>query len=198
MKPVGLRPPGSGTTPFAVAQLRQEDQLGTLYNMVGFQTRMRIGEQKRILRSLPGMAKAVFARFGSIHRNTFIRSPALLTDYLEHRERPGLYFAGQIAGVEGYGESAALGLLVGIHVAFRMRGEIPPLPPEATALAGLLRHLRDARPKNFQPMNINFGLLPPLDATGKRVPKRERNLRMAERALRELDGYVRALGVPTP
>jgi methylenetetrahydrofolate--tRNA-(uracil-5-)-methyltransferase len=194
LKPVGLRDPRSAEPPFAVVQLRQEDRLGTLYNMVGFQTRMCIGEQKRIFRSLPGMEKAVFARLGSVHRNTFIRTPALLDDHLEHLRRPGLFFAGQIAGVEGYVESAALGLLVGIHVAFRARGAVAPLPSPATALGALLRHLREAESRSFQPMNVNYGLFPSLEtASGRRTPrtpKRERNLKMSERALRALEGYI--------
>jgi methylenetetrahydrofolate--tRNA-(uracil-5-)-methyltransferase len=160
MKPVGLVDPRTGGTAFAVLQLRQEDKTGTLYNLVGFQTRMRIGEQKRILKTLPGMENAVFARFGSVHRNTFVRSPGLLTEHLEHRERPGLFFAGQIVGVEGYVESAAMGLLAGIHVAFRATGGEAPLPPPMTALGSLLRYLKDAKPRTFQPMNVNFGLFP--------------------------------------
>jgi methylenetetrahydrofolate--tRNA-(uracil-5-)-methyltransferase len=195
LKPVGLRDPRSSEPPFAVVQLRQEDALGTLYNMVGFQTRMRIGEQKRIFRSLPGMEKAVFARLGSTHRNTFICSPALLDDHLEHVRRRGLFFAGQIAGVEGYVESAALGLLVGIHVAFRVRGAEAPLPPPETALGALLRYLRERAPDRFQPTNVNFGLFPPLEARdGRRIPrtpKRERNLKVSQRALRELETYRR-------
>jgi methylenetetrahydrofolate--tRNA-(uracil-5-)-methyltransferase len=193
MKPVGLRDPRTGQTPFAVVQLRQENKLGTLYNMVGFQTRMRLGEQKRTLSSLPGMEKAVFARFGSVHRNTFICSPLLLNEQLEHRQRPGLYFAGQIAGVEGYVESAAVGLLAGIHVAYRVRDERAPLPPPATALGSLLRYLVEANPKSFQPMNMNYGLLPPLEKVGRRTPKRERNLQLSERALHELEPYAEAV-----
>ena len=193
LKPVGLADPRTGKPPFAVVQLRQEEKTGALYNMVGFQTRMRIGEQKRVFRTLPGMHEAVFARFGSVHRNTFIRSPALLTPHLEHRERPGLYFAGQIAGVEGYVESAALGLLVGIHSALRDLGEEPPLPPATTAVGALLRYLVEAKPKTFQPMNINYGLFPPLASGGKRTPKRERNLKVSARALRDLEAYARAV-----
>ena len=146
MKPVGLVDPRSGRQPFAAVQLRQEDGTSSLYNLVGFQTRMRIGEQKRVLRTLPGMGKAVFARFGSIHRNTFIRSPGMLNAELEHRERPGLYFAGQIAGVEGYVESAALGLLAGVNAAFRAHGEAPPAPPATTAIGSLVRYLLQADP----------------------------------------------------
>jgi methylenetetrahydrofolate--tRNA-(uracil-5-)-methyltransferase len=190
MKPVGLRLP-TGERPFAVVQLRQEDKLGTLYNLVGFQTRMRIGEQKRIFRTLPGLENAVFARFGSVHRNTFIRAPELLDGRLQHRARPGLWFAGQIAGVEGYVESTALGLVAGIEVAFRARGQTAPEVPPHTALGALLRHLREGNPQRFQPMNVNFGLFPPIAARGKRVPRRDRNEQMCARALDELAVYAR-------
>jgi methylenetetrahydrofolate--tRNA-(uracil-5-)-methyltransferase len=193
LKPVGLTDPHTGETPFAVVQLRQEDKTGTLYNLVGFQTRMRIGEQKRILRMLPGMGKAVFARFGSVHRNTFIRSPSLLTRCLEHRRRRGLFFAGQLVGVEGYVESAAIGVLVGIYVAFRARGEQAPLPPATTALGALNAYLMEASPKTFQPMNVNFGLFPPLDPGEPKLPRRERNLRMSQRALGDLEAFRSAV-----
>lgn len=192
MKPVGLSDPRTGIRPFAVVQLRQEDRRGTLYGMVGFQTRMRIGEQKRILRSLPGLEKAVFARFGSAHRNTFIRAPSLLDEQLQHRARPGLYFAGQIAGVEGYVESTALGLLAGINVAFRATGSDPPLAPPTTALGSLVSHLQQANPARFQPTNANFGLLPPLGHRG-RLRRRERHLQLSERALKDLAGYAEAV-----
>ncbi len=189
LKPVGLREPHpdpDARPPFAVVQLRQEDRDGVLYNLVGFQTKLRIGEQRRILRTLPGLENAVFARFGSVHRNTFIRTPELLDERLQLRQRDGLYFAGQIAGVEGYVESAALGLFTGIQVAHRALGTEAPLPPRTTALGALLAHLREAKPSRFQPMNVNFGLFPRLDGEKRRVPKRERNERMAERALRDL------------
>jgi len=192
MKPVGLRL-ASGQQPYAVVQLRQEDKLGTLFNLVGFQTRMRIGEQKRIFRTLPGLEKAVFARFGSVHRNTFIRAPLLLDGRLQHRARPGLWFAGQIAGVEGYVESTALGLVAGIEVAFQARGSAAPEVPPHTALGALLRHLREGNPARFQPMNVNFGLFPPLVGMGKRVPRRDRNTAMCARALEELAGYARGV-----
>jgi methylenetetrahydrofolate--tRNA-(uracil-5-)-methyltransferase len=192
MKPVGLRN-AAGERPFAVIQLRQEDREGTLYNLVGFQTKMRIGEQRRILRTLPGLENAVFARFGSAHRNTFIRAPELLDERLQHRRRDGLYFAGQIAGVEGYVESAALGLLTGIHVAHRARGSEAPLPPRTTALGALLAHLREADPRRFQPMNVNFGLFPRLDGERRRVPKRERNQKMTERALAALAPWAESV-----
>jgi methylenetetrahydrofolate--tRNA-(uracil-5-)-methyltransferase len=197
LRPVGFALPASGKRPFAVVQLRQEDKQGTLYNLVGFQTRMRIGEQKRVLRKLPGLENAVFARFGSVHRNTFIRAPELLDSHLQHRARPGLYFAGQIAGVEGYVESTALGLLAGIHVAFAAGGAQAPLPPETTALAALLRHLREGSFANFQPMNINFGLFPPLLGQGRRMRRHERNAALRERALRELEPYAGAVGSGT-
>ena len=196
MKPVGLRDPRGGAPPFAVVQLRQEDKTGTLYNLVGFQTKLRIGEQRRIFRSLPGMAGAVFARYGSAHRNTFIRAPLLLDEQLQHRTRDGLYFAGQIAGVEGYVESAALGLLAGIFVAGRALGVPVTAPPPTTALGALLHHLRNASPKSFQPMNVNYGLFPPLADRTRRTPKRERNLRVSARALADLAPW--AAGVEAP
>jgi methylenetetrahydrofolate--tRNA-(uracil-5-)-methyltransferase len=192
MKPVGLAVPDGMPRPFAVVQLRQEDTRGALFNLVGFQTRMRIGEQKRILRTLPGFAKAVFARFGSVHRNTYIRAPELLDARLQHVQRPGLYFAGQIAGVEGYVESTALGLLAGIHVAFHARGAQAPLPPENTAIAALLRHLREGNRKNFQPMNVNFGLFPPLCAADARRKRPERHGLLCDRALADLAPYAQA------
>ncbi len=196
MKPVGLRDPRGAEPPFAVLQLRQEDKTGTLYNLVGFQTKLRIGEQRRIFRSLPGMADAVFARYGSAHRNTFIRAPLLLDEQLQHCRRDGLYFAGQIAGVEGYVESAALGLLAGIFVAARALCAPVEAPPPTTALGALLRHLRDAAPESFQPMNVNYGLFPPLGERTRRTPKRERNLRVSARALEDLAPWAAAVAAP--
>jgi methylenetetrahydrofolate--tRNA-(uracil-5-)-methyltransferase len=193
MKPVGLRDPRTGREPWACLQLRREDAAGRLCNLVGFQTRMRIGEQKRVLRDLPGFAEAVFARFGSVHRNTFIRTPELLDAHMQHRRRPGLYFAGQIAGVEGYVESAALGLYVGIGVARRVLGLDTPPPPPTTALGALVRYLREARARDFQPMNVNYGLLPPLERGGGRVPRWERNERMSARALADLAPWAEAV-----
>jgi methylenetetrahydrofolate--tRNA-(uracil-5-)-methyltransferase len=190
MKPVGLRDPRGGPPPYAVVQLRQEDKAGSLYNLVGFQTKMKQGEQKRIFRLLPGLEKAVFARFGSVHRNTFIRAPELLDERLAHKARPKLHFAGQMAGVEGYVESSALGLLAGIFVAAQSLGGEAPLPPATTALGALLRHLRDAEPRHFQPMNVNFGLFPPLDAAAGRAPRRERHARLSARALADLEPWL--------
>jgi methylenetetrahydrofolate--tRNA-(uracil-5-)-methyltransferase len=186
MKPVGLVDPRTGRRPHAVVQLRQEDKRGVLYNLVGFQTRLRIADQRRVLRTLPGLGEAVFARFGSVHRNTYVNAPAQLLPTLELRARPGLYVTGQLAGVEGYVESAALGLLTGIQAAAAAQGRSVSPPPEETAHAALLRHLSDADPRHFQPMNVNFGLFPPLAAQGRRIPKREKQQLYAERALAAL------------
>ncbi|HKJ24205.1 MAG TPA: methylenetetrahydrofolate--tRNA-(uracil(54)-C(5))-methyltransferase (FADH(2)-oxidizing) TrmFO [Myxococcota bacterium] len=193
MKPVGLVDPRTGRRPHAVVQLRQEDKRGILYNLVGFQTKLRVGEQKRVLRTLPGLEKAVFARFGSVHRNTYLNAPRQLAPDLQLAARPGLYVAGQIAGVEGYVESAALGFLAGIHAACALRGEARPEPDPRTAHGALLHHLRDASPKGFQPMNVNFGLFPPLADVPRGTKKRERSLRMSERGLSALEPYRAAV-----
>jgi methylenetetrahydrofolate--tRNA-(uracil-5-)-methyltransferase len=196
MRPVGLRDPRSGERPFAVVQLRQEDKRGMLYNLVGFQTKMRIAEQQRVLRSLPGLGEAAFARFGSVHRNTYICAPKRLRPTLEAKARPGLFVAGQLAGVEGYVESAALGGLAGVFAAERARGREPRLPLETTAHGALLRWLVSADPQDFQPMNVNHGLLPPLEDASRRTPKRMRQLRLAERALADLEPFARHSEAP--
>ena len=190
MKPVGLVDPRTGRRPHAVVQLRQEDKRGILYSLVGFQTKLRIGEQKRIFRSLPGAEKAVFARFGSVHRNTYINAPRHLTRTLELRARSGLWIAGQMAGVEGYVESAALGLLAGVNAAFRARDQEPPLPPDTTAHGALLRYLVDADARHFQPMNVNYGLFPLLAETGVKLRRRQRHEQKAARALEDLQVYA--------
>ncbi len=190
MKPVGLTDPRTGRRPHAVVQLRQEDKRGILYNLVGFQTKLRIGEQQRILRGLPGLSEAVFARYGSVHRNTYLNAPRRLLPSLELRSRPGLYVAGQMAGVEGYVESAALGLLAGVNASFAARGDEPVLPDEATAHGALLRYLVGADPRNFQPMNVNYGLFPPLADLPRRTPKREKHARLAKRALEALAPFA--------
>jgi methylenetetrahydrofolate--tRNA-(uracil-5-)-methyltransferase len=172
-----------------VLQLRQEDKRGVLYNLVGFQTKLRVGEQQRILRSLPGLSEAVFARYGSVHRNTYVNAPVRLAPDLQLHARPGLRLAGQMAGVEGYVESAALGLLAGVFSSFSARGEPPLLPPETTALGSLLHYLQSANPKHFQPMNVNYGLFPPLAGLARRTPKREKNERLAQRALADLEPW---------
>ncbi|MEN8184033.1 MAG: methylenetetrahydrofolate--tRNA-(uracil(54)-C(5))-methyltransferase (FADH(2)-oxidizing) TrmFO [Myxococcota bacterium] len=189
MRPVGLVDPRNGLRPHAVVQLRQEDPEALLYNLVGFQTKMRLREQQRIFRSLPGLSKAVFARYGSVHRNTYVNAPRRL-QHLEVRARPGLFVTGQLAGVEGYVESAALGGLVGIRAAFGARGEAPPLPPPTTAHGALLHHLESADAKHFQPMNASFGLFPPLRDRPRRLPRRERHLLLSERALADLAPFA--------
>jgi len=191
MKPVGIRDPRTGERPYAVVQLRQEDKRGILYNLVGFQTKLRVGEQQRILRTLPGLAGAVFARHGSVHRNTYINAPRCLGPTLELHRRPGCHLAGQIAGVEGYVESAALGGLAGIFAAHGVRGEAPPQPDAATAHGALLHHLAHASPRNFQPMNVNYGLFPPLPAAVPPLRKREKNEQLAARALAAFEPFVR-------
>jgi len=191
MKPVGLVDPRTGQRPHAVVQLRQEDKRGVLYSLVGFQTKLRIGEQRRVFRSLPGAAKAVFARFGSVHRNTYVNAPRHLTPALEIGARPGLFLAGQMAGVEGYVESAALGFVAGVNAACRARGLPEPVPDPRTAHGALLRYLVDADPENFQPMNVNYGLFPPLALGPRRLRRREKHERLAERALEALAPYAR-------
>ncbi len=197
MKPVGLVDPRTGRRSFAVAQLRQEDKRGLMLNLVGFQTRMRISEQKRVLRLLPGLEAAVFARFGSVHRNTYVNAPRQLSEDLQLKARPGLYLAGQMAGVEGYVESAALGFMVGVNAAFAANGAAAPRPAPGTAHGALLNHLRDARKDGFQPMNVNFGLFPPVEYDGprKKLPKREKNERLAARALAAIEEYGAVIGV---
>jgi methylenetetrahydrofolate--tRNA-(uracil-5-)-methyltransferase len=186
MKPVGLLDPRTGRRPHAVVQLRHEDKRGVLYNLVGFQTKLRVGEQKRILRGLPGLGEAVFARFGSVHRNTYLNAPKHLGAGLELRARPGLHVAGQLAGVEGYVESAALGLLAGIFAAAAQRAEPIAEPDPCTAHGALLRHLAQADPRGFQPMNVNYGLFPPLEPAPRKLGRRDKAAKLAERALLHL------------
>jgi methylenetetrahydrofolate--tRNA-(uracil-5-)-methyltransferase len=191
MKPVGLVDPRTGRRPFAVVQLRQDNALGTLFNMVGFQTKLTYGEQKRIFRMIPALERAEFARLGGVHRNTFINSPRLLDQQLRLKVMPHIRFAGQITGVEGYVESAAIGLLAGRFVAAEVTGEPIVAPPATTALGALLAHItRGADAATFQPMNVNFGLFPPLDLP---VKKAERKPALARRALAELDAWLARL-----
>jgi methylenetetrahydrofolate--tRNA-(uracil-5-)-methyltransferase len=189
MKPVGLVDPRTGRRPYAVVQLRQEDKQGALYSLVGFQTKLRQGEQQRILRMLPGAAQAVFARFGSVHRNTYLNAPRHLAPTLELRCRPGVYVAGQIAGVEGYVESAALGGLAGIEVAHALCGEAAPRPDPATAHGALLRFLGESDARRFTPMNVNFGLFPALELP-RRTRRADRHEQLAQRALVEIARYA--------
>jgi methylenetetrahydrofolate--tRNA-(uracil-5-)-methyltransferase len=175
MKPIGLRDPRTDRRPWAVLQLRQEDRAGRMWNLVGFQTRLRIPEQQRVFRMVPGLAEAEFLRFGSIHRNTYLNAPGALTPHLSLRDDPQVLFAGQLTGVEGYTESTATGLMAGINLDRMRRGEAPVLPPPTTMLGALYRYLREADPAHFQPMNANFGLLEELDAP-MRDKQRKREL----------------------
>jgi methylenetetrahydrofolate--tRNA-(uracil-5-)-methyltransferase len=198
MKPVGLVDPRTGRRPHAVVQLRREDKRGILYNLVGFQTKLRIAEQRRIFRTLPGMENAVFARYGSVHRNTYVNAPICLAPTLELRRRPGLYLAGQMTGVEGYVESAATGFVAGVNAAFAAGGAVPPLPAQSTAHGALLRYLVDADPRDFQPTNLNFGLFPPLTGLPRRTSRRERNRLIASRALEAIASYRARVAAPAP
>ena len=191
MKPVGLADPKTGRPPYAVVQLRREDKDGASYNMVGFQTKLTYSEQGRIFRLIPGLEKAEFLRLGSIHRNTFIRAPKILTPSLQTRKRPTLFIAGQLAGVEGYVESAAMGLLAGINAARLATGFAPATPPPETALEALIRHLTESDPAHFQPSNITFGLFPPWE-DGK-MGKKLRGQKRAEMALTALEDWRAAI-----
>jgi methylenetetrahydrofolate--tRNA-(uracil-5-)-methyltransferase len=192
MKPVGLTDPRSQRRPYAVIQLRQDNALGTLYNIVGFQTKLKHAEQKRIFRLIPGLETAEFARLGGLHRNTFLNSPALLDDRLRLKALPRLRFAGQITGVEGYVESAAIGLLAGRFAAAEWLRTDVAAPPPTTALGALLAHITTgADAKTFQPMNVNFGLFPPLpDGAITRANRGERKPLMARRALADLAAWL--------
>ena len=187
MKPVGLRDPRTGKEPFAVVQLRQDNHHATLFNLVGFQTKLTWPEQRRIFRTLPGLENARFARLGSMHRNTFLNAPACLTAALQLRSSERLFFAGQITGVEGYVESAACGFLAGLFATGHRLGRPIAPPPPTTALGALLRHLSTPAAHGFQPMNINYGLFPPL--TEHHRARRDHRLAMAERALTDLAGW---------
>ena len=187
MKPVGLENPKTGKTPYAVVQLRKENRQETTYNMVGFQTKLTYSEQKRIFSLIPGMEKVEFARLGSIHRNTFVCAPELLQPTLQFKTRPDLLLAGQLSGVEGYIESAAMGLLAGINSARLIQGDAPVIPPPETALGALICHLTESEPKKFQPSNINFGLFPPWE---KKVPKKLRGKIRAEKGLEALQRWM--------
>ena len=196
MKPVGLRDPRTGKRPWAVVQLRREDRAGRMWNLVGFQTRLRMPEQARVFRMIPGLANAEFLRFGSIHRNSYLNAPATLAPHLALKDAPTTLFAGQLTGVEGYTESTATGLLAAINLDRLLQGREPVIPPPTTMLGALYRYLREADPAHFQPMNANFGLLeeledPPRDKTVKRE-------RYAERALRALESWRQDSGILRP
>jgi methylenetetrahydrofolate--tRNA-(uracil-5-)-methyltransferase len=194
MKPVGIEDPRSARRPYAIVQLRREDRAGRMWNLVGFQTRLRIPEQQRVFRMIPGLAGAEFLRFGSIHRNSYVNSPASLTPHLSLRDDPGVLFAGQLTGVEGYTESTATGLIAGINLDRMVRGQEPVVPPPTTMLGALYRHLRDADPAHFQPMNANFGLLEELPVVPK--DKARKRQQYAERALADLRTWHDANALP--
>ncbi|MBA2848280.1 methylenetetrahydrofolate--tRNA-(uracil-5-)-methyltransferase [Thermosulfuriphilus ammonigenes] len=192
MKPVGLKDPRTGQEPFAVVQLRAENREKTLYNLVGFQTKLTWPEQRRVFRLIPGLEEAEFARYGSIHRNTFICAPRIISPTLEIRKRSGLFLAGQLSGVEGYVESTAMGLLAGINAARLARGRPLVTPPPTTAHGALVNHITSADPRHFQPMNINWGLFPRL---ARRLPKRERGKHYSRRALEDLTRWLKETGL---
>ncbi|OAQ21357.1 methylenetetrahydrofolate--tRNA-(uracil(54)-C(5))-methyltransferase (FADH(2)-oxidizing) TrmFO [Thermosulfurimonas dismutans] len=197
MKPVGLIDPRTGKEPYAVVQLRPENRDGTLYNLVGFQTKLKYPEQERVFRMIPGLEKAEFARYGSIHRNTFVCAPKVLKPTLQLRAEARIFLAGQITGVEGYVESTAMGLIAGINAARIIHGKALVVPPPETGHGALIRYLMEADPHHFQPMNINWGLFPPLDLPRrerKRFPKRERYRLMAERALTRFYEWLGEIG----
>ena len=192
MKPVGLIDPKTGREPYAVVQLRQEDRAAQMWNLVGFQTRLKTGAQQRIFRMIPGLENAEFLRCGSIHRNSYLNAPQALTPHLSTKDDPQLLFAGQLTGVEGYTESAATGMLAGINLARLLAGDEPLIPPATTMLGALYRYLRDTEPARFQPMNANFGLLEPLEnAPRDKFRKKEA---LAKRALRDMERFAEAIG----
>jgi methylenetetrahydrofolate--tRNA-(uracil-5-)-methyltransferase len=187
MKPVGLLDPHTGRQPYAVVQLRMEDRGSRMWNLVGFQTRLRYPEQQRVFRLIPGLENAEFLRFGSIHRNSYLNAPASLAPHLALRDDPRMMFAGQLTGVEGYTESTATGLLAGLNLSRLVAGEAPCLPPTTTMLGALYRYLREADPRHFQPMNANFGLVDDLDTRVK--DKRAKKEKLAERALADMTAW---------
>ncbi len=198
MKPVGLPDPRTGREPYAVVQLRREDRAAQMWNLVGFQTRLRIPEQKRVFGMIPGLGSAEFLRFGSIHRNAYLNSPASLGPALTARDDDRLFFAGQLTGVEGYTESLGTGLLAGINLARRLEGKPVSVPPPTTMLGGLYRYLREADPKHFQPMNANYGLLDPLEESvarrvGGRSRKDAKKEALVERARKDFAAWLQAL-----
>ena len=193
MKPIGLTDPRSGERPWAVVQLRREDRAGQMWNMVGFQTRLKIGEQRAIFTKIPGLAEAEFLRWGSIHRNSYLNFPERLSAHGGLPERDDLLFAGQLTGVEGYTESAASGILAGVNLGRIIAGLDPVLPPPTTMLGALMRYLREARPGRFQPMNSNWGLVDPLPERVRN--KKEKRARLAERAQADFLAWMADVGV---
>lgn len=194
MKPVGLPVPNwGGKRAYAVVQLRREDRAGQMWNLVGFQTRLKIPEQRRVFRMIPGLEEAEFLRYGSIHRNTYLNFPAALSAHGSLRDRPDLIFAGQLTGVEGYTESTAIGILAAVNLDRIVRGEEPVVPPPTTMIGGLMRYLREADPGQFQPMNSNFGLLDPLDEDIR--DKQRRRQRLSERGQADFAAWMERHGI---
>ena len=192
MRPVGLIDPRTGQRPYAVVQLRQDNLIGTLYNLVGFQTNLKWPDQKRVLRLIPGLAQAEFVRYGMMHRNTYVNAPALLQPTLQYRNRADLFFAGQIVGVEGYVGNAGTGLLAGVNAARLLTGGHPLILPPATMLGALCHYVTHAAAKEFQPMKANFGILPPLPP---RPGKQDNGRLYADRALTALRRFAREHGL---
>ncbi len=193
MKPVGLKDPGSEKEPYAVVQLRQEDKYGQSYNMVGFQTRLRWPEQKKVFRMIPGLENAEFLRYGSLHRNTYINSPRLLDASLRLKKRENIYLAGQLTGVEGYTESTAMGLVAGLSSMMHIMGEEFVPPPATTGIGALLNYITSDRSSIFQPMNVNWGLLPPLQ---KKIKDREQNrVKMGERSFKDIEKWKKQMKI---
>lgn len=190
MKPVGLIDPRTGKEPYAVVQLRPENRQKTLYNMVGFQTKLKYHEQERVFRMIPGLERAEFARYGSIHRNTFVNAPLVLNAYLQLKNYPQIFLAGQITGVEGYVESTAMGWLAGINALRLVQGKPLITPPPETSIGSLIYYLQTADPKHFQPMNVNWGLIPPLE---KKVPKKDKYYLLSQRALKKLNEWLKEI-----
>ncbi len=194
LKPVGLPDPRTGREPHAVVQLRREDRTGQMWNLVGFQTRLRIPEQERVFRRIPGLESAEFYRFGSVHRNTYLNAPAALTPHFSARDDPLLLFAGQLVGVEGYTESLGSGLLAGLNLTRLLGGHEPLIPPPDTMLGALLRYVHGCHPEHVQPMNANFGLLPPLAETVR--DKRRKRALLSERALESMRRFAGGVAAP--
>jgi methylenetetrahydrofolate--tRNA-(uracil-5-)-methyltransferase len=196
MKPVGLRDPRTGLRPWAVVQLRKENLRAASYNLVGFQNHLKFGEQARVLRLIPGLENARFLRYGQMHRNTYICAPELLDEMLRLKKQPRLLFAGQLSGIEGYTESIATGILAGLYAAKLVRGEEPTPAPRASALGSLVSYITHADPKHFQPANMTFDLLEPLEEELRKKirDKKERHRLVCERALAAFDAWWKGLG----
>jgi len=196
MKPIGLTDPRTDRRPWAVVQLRREDAAGQMLNLVGFQTRLKIGAQKAVFRAIPGLADAEFLRWGSIHRNSYLNAPEFLSEYQSLRDRPDLLIAGQLTGVEGYTESAASGIMAGINLDRLLDGKAPVVPPPTTMIGGLYRYLNDADPSRFQPMNSNWGLVDPLENPPRK--KIEKRAALGARAQGEFLAWMERVGIVQP